>query len=250
MFRFLLNILFPPRCVNCAVCLTYQTDPTSYRAGEVNRLNWPICEICFSAISINLGFFCPICRRRLPDPKTVCHPGSKYILAAAASYQPKPVSELIWALKYQNTKTAIEPLREIIKKYLQTVKFRERVLTDDTVIIPVPLYKNKERKRGFNQAILIAELLAQLLDVRHPKIENDVLIRTKNTSSQTKLEDYNERVKNIADAFRIKNQDKIKDKNIILVDDVWTSGATINEAVRVLKEAGVKKIVAFVIAKA
>ena len=79
---------------------------------------------------------------------------------------------------------------------------------------------------------------------------SDCLKRIKNNKPQASLKDNEARIKNMAGCFRIKNSELVKNKNILLVDDVFTSGATINEAVRILKESGAKKIIVLVIAKA
>ena len=113
--------------------------------------------------------------------------------------------------------------------------------------MPIPLHKNRERERGFNQSEAIAKIIASELNLQ---LKKDLLVRAKETKIQAELKDWNQRKNNLAGAFQIPQPEGIKGKNIILVDDVYTSGATINEAVKTLKENGAKKIIALVIAKA
>ena len=125
----------------------------------------------------------------------------------------------------------------------------------NTVLVPIPIYKNKERQRGFNQGRLIAEVIATILAGKFERpqplsIGNDCLVKIKPTASQTDCKDYKARTKNIAGSFGLKNPGSLKGKDVFLVDDVFTSGATMNEAARLLKEAGAHKIIGFVLTKA
>jgi len=133
-------------------------------------------------------------------------------------------------------------LGEIAAKYIENCKLK----IENFIILPVPLHPKKERKRGFNQSKLISEAVAKNFDLEM----SDCLKRIKNNKPQASLKDNEARIKNMAGCFRIKNSELVKNKNILLVDDVFTSGATINEAVRILKESGAKKIIVLVIAKA
>ncbi len=237
-YQEILNILFPPICLNCQKNLS---------ENQI-QINWPLCLDCFQKIPINNGFYCPFCYRRLPEFKKSCHQKVKYLLAAVSSYQNPITQNLIHSLKYQSMKTAINPIKHLIALYLKTIDFN----FENFIIIPIPLHKKKQRKRGFNQAFLIAQALQEILiKEKNQKLtlENEVIKKIKNTPSQTKIENYKERERNVANCFSIENPEIIKNKNIILVDDVITSGATINEAVKLMKKFGAKKIIAFVLAK-
>lgn len=245
-----LNVIFPAVCVGCG-----------------SRGRQPICERCFAEIDVNNSFFCPKCSRRLPEAENFCHPEAKFFLAAAASYGNKPVRELIHALKYNRAKTALQPLGEIINQYSKKVFENQSTQADlsarpspqcvegsgsklkieNFTIVPLPLHKHKERNRGFNQAELIAGIMNNELGIT---VQNNNLVRVKRTESQTKMKDIEEREANVSGAFSLERPEEIAGQNIILVDDVFTSGATMKEAVRVLKQAGARKIIGFVIAKA
>lgn len=116
------------------------------------------------------------------------------------------------------------------------------------IICPVPLFKTKVRERGFNQSEFICSGLNSILNISQI---NDLIIRTRHTKSQTHLK-YFERLSNVKDAFKINDTraGKIKGLSILLVDDVVTTGATINEVIKVLRNEDVKEISAFTIASA
>lgn len=112
------------------------------------------------------------------------------------------------------------------------------------MIVSVPLHPKREQSRGYNQSYLIARELGRELGIKN---EPRLLARVKNTHSQSLLK-RDERLENIKDAFRITDTSRVEGKAIFLVDDILTTGATLNECSRVLKGAGAKKIVAAVIA--
>ncbi len=113
------------------------------------------------------------------------------------------------------------------------------------VIIPIPLYRSKLRKRGFNQSLLIAHTM----HLGIPILEN-TLLKTKPTSSQTAQKNHEAREMNIQESFEVRTPADVRAKNIILIDDVITSGATMREAARVLKLAGARRIIGIAAARA
>jgi len=116
------------------------------------------------------------------------------------------------------------------------------------IIIPVPIYKKKKRERGYNQTELIARNIAKsVIDLEY---SDKVLLKTKSTRSQSLLS-KKERKSNIKDVFGINNKyiEKIKDKKIILFDDIYTTGSTVNECSKVLKADGAREVLVLTIAK-
>jgi len=233
-----LDILFPPICLNCQKTI-----------DDRNKL---ICEKCLSLIKLNNTFFCPVCRARLAENKKICHYDSQYLLAAAGNYDDPVLQNLIHYFKYKYFKGLAPILGEIAVKYIGNclpsgdAPQGQKLKIENFIILPIPLHPAKERQRGFNQAKLIAEFLSNKLNLE--LIEP--LKRVKNTEPQAKLKDQNKRIKNISGCFEIKNPEQVKHKNILLIDDVFTSGATINEAVKILKINGASKIITLVLAKA
>jgi ComF family protein len=122
----------------------------------------------------------------------------------------------------------------------------ERLWWGVEAIIPVPLHPKKKRQRGFNQAQVIAKCLAELMGI---ELVEKQLAKTRNVPPQTSLE-LEDRKKNVLGVFRVENGDKVKEKVVLLVDDVYTTGATIRECSRALRGAGVKEVRAVTLARA
>lgn len=221
-----LDILFPPQCLNCG--------------AKVEGKNF-LCDSCASLIKINGAPFCPVCRRRLASGSCRHKNQPSYMLAAAGNYDDEILKTLIHYFKYENFKNLAPILGEILIKHIEDSGLK----IENFAIAPVPLYPRRQRVRGFNQAELLAKFVSQKLNVEFC----DVLIRIKSTRPQAKLKNE-KRKQNVQNCFSLKNPDAVKGRNIILVDDVFTSGATMNEAVKILKQNGVKKIIALVLAKA
>ncbi len=225
-----LDVIFPPICLTCKKNLN-KSD--KYKI---------ICQQCLSSVILYDSLFCPVCLRRTPE-KNECHPKAHYSLAPACHYDNEIIKKLIWQFKYEYWMSAAEPLSELLSNYLKNLN----TTLKDFSIIYVPLHKKREFQRGFNQCAVLANYISK--ELRMEIIKNN-LIRIKNTETQADLKDYKSREDNIKNSFSINNSELLKGKNILLIDDVYTSGATLNEAARVLKAGGVKKILALVVAKA
>ena|SRR3989344_1108880 len=236
ILRLCADAIFPPRCVACGIHLG-------------NTKGGVLCDKCRKSILIHTAFFCARCKKRRPEGKKTCHPGEKFLVAAAGSYDNRALRELIHAWKYNNVRAASKEIRKIIEAYINEAA---HLFTEDLYsIVPTPLYPGKERKRGFNQAREIAGALLESLSARGVAAEVvEPLTRVRNTKTQTDMKNFLERGENIEGSFRIESPIAVFRKNIILVDDVFTSGATMREAARVLKSAGARHILGFVLALA
>jgi len=117
-------------------------------------------------------------------------------------------------------------------------------LLKSAVLVPVPLHKQRLKQRGFNQSLELCEAMSKLTDIR----TNDCLDRSKKTWTQAQLPP-DLRIDNVSGAFRLKEELSLADKIVIIVDDVATSGATLNEAARPLWEAGAKEVWGLTIAR-
>ncbi len=129
------------------------------------------------------------------------------------------------------------------------IEYFKKNKLEPAYIIPVPLHKTKFRERGYNQSYYICKGISEVTKI---ETVDDLIIRTKNTKSQTKLK-YKDRQKNVMDAFELNSEsiyyssnvkDIFKEKDVIILDDIVTTGSTINECARVLKETGCRKVVA------
>ena len=116
---------------------------------------------------------------------------------------------------------------------------------ENSLLAPIPLSKSRERWRGFNQATLLANELSRFLKI--PLLNNN-LIKIKKTQPQVELK-REQREENIKGAFKLKNPQKVRGKRIFLVDDVFTTGSTMEECARVLKKAGGKEVWGIVVAR-
>ena len=113
------------------------------------------------------------------------------------------------------------------------------------IIIPVPIHKKRYKERGYNQSELLASEIARTLNI---SIEKHVLTKNVNNTPQSKLSKI-ERKNNANGVYKIINAQKIKNKKIIIIDDIYTTGSTANECSKVLKQAGASEIAVFTIAK-
>ncbi len=205
MINFLLDLLFPKYCLTC------------HREGEY----W--CEQCkmkpLKAWDGNLQLI-----------------GTKYFdeIICVADYEDETIHKLIKACKYRFIKEITRDLAELLYKELQKQH-------SNAVLVPVPLSASRERWRGFNQAALIAQVIAKELNMEYLPI----LKRTKHTKAQAKLTEQ-ERLINMKDCFKVVGN---VPNQAILIDDVITTGTTINECARVLREAGTQHIIIAVVAK-
>jgi ComF family protein len=144
----------------------------------------------------------------------------------------RTLREIIHHLKYSDRVSLAKPLGDILKQCLDREAFT------GNLVIPVPLHRSRERERGFNQAELIAAQLGLPVATR-------ILKRRKNTPSQTGLS-RNERKRNLASAFEVMSEVKGR---IIVVDDVYTTGSTMNEIARTLKRSGAEHVEVLTVAR-
>lgn len=170
-------------------------------------------------------------------------------------YRHPPIKKSIWLLKYQGKRRLANIFAEVMySRILEELSdFEQFENFRNPILIPIPLSKKRKRERGFNQAELLCNALIKLdknQSTRNNSFELDknVLIKPKDGKHQAQIEDRSKRLKNIIGSFVVVNPEKIKNRNVILIDDVLTTGATLGEAKKTLKRAGAKKIIAFTIA--
>ncbi|KKQ45461.1 MAG: hypothetical protein US63_C0016G0012 [Candidatus Moranbacteria bacterium GW2011_GWC2_37_8] len=228
---FILDTLFPIRCLQCK------------KEG-----NW-ICRACASNIHIQTEHVCPICERSTtPNGKTCLDCKKKSALDGiipATNYQDPTVSKAIHHFKYRFIADLHVELGGLLISALQK---SDTPIPD--IIIPIPLHTRRLRWRGFNQSFLLASQVAQkLLPAIEIKLEENILIRKRYTCPQMEIKDYQSRKQNLAGAFHCSDANAVKNKIILLIDDVATTGSTIFECAKVLKKAGAKEVYAAVIAR-
>src|SRR3989344_831392 len=210
----ILDLLFPIQCLSCS------------QEGEF------ICSNCLGKISLNHSIFYP-------------QNSSLSGLLVVGSYRDPLLKEAIHKYKYDFIKDLAEPLAGLmIKKINDCPWFKE----NNALLVPVPLHKKRLRWRGLNQSELLCLEISKSLNI--PLI-NNFLIRTKHNLAQVKIKNTEQRKTNIKNTFQInlKNQIEFKNKIIILIDDVLTTGATLEECAKTLKKAGLKEIWGLVLAR-
>lgn len=232
MLDFVLNFLYPQCCIICGkleqnyICKNCEKRFERYRKyNEIdnikiieNKLNRKVKQPYYD---INMQRFYWDKLLYVFDYKGIIR---KYMLEYKFNSKP-----------YLSNFFAYEILKS--KKVYEILKFCD-------IIVPVPMDKKKRLERGYNQTELITEIISEKAKINEIKI----LQKIKHTKTQSLLKP-NERKQNVENAFCIKNSELVKNKNVVLFDDIYTTGATVNEISKLLKQAGAKVIIVLVIAK-
>lgn len=201
----------------------------------------PICYICNNRLTDSSEVICSPCWEALPrvkeNPLEINRPGlgDMYFHQSVAVWNfDAHFQSIIHLYKYQEyTKLA----RQIGKKMAEVISFAEE-FNDADYLVPVPLHPARKRERGYNQSSLLCEQISKLLGI---KVADKFLRRIRHTKTQTHLNAM-ERAKNVRQAFGLKNTGVFAERKIILVDDVLTTGATMNACARILIEAGASEV--------
>jgi ComF family protein len=216
----------------------------------VSRL--PVCAACLAEMRPISGGLCAVCGERLFSPYAfvgedgdalcgLCRRAAPPFAKAAAygSYE-GGLRDLIHLLKYQQVRPAANVLGRMLGEAIVSLEtwFGE----DGVTIVPVPLHKSKFRQRGFNQAELTARIAMKLLPSRgYYALSADVLECVRETQSQTGLTRHQRR-ENLRGAFQVHQPSQVAGREILLVDDVLTTGTTVSECARILKRAGAAEV--------
>jgi len=199
-----------------------------------------ILDLFFPKYCLNCNqegnFICYSCFKKLP---LNAKPALNNLLMASY-YQNPLVKKAIHCFKYDFVKDLSKPLSLLMVKKLEKKNIKNPIL------IPIPLHKKRLRWRGFNQAELLAQEIGNKLNI---PVINDVLIRTKHTLPQMKIKSSEQRKENIKQAFALSEEVNLSNKTLILIDDISTTGATLEQAAKVLKQLKPKKILKLVIAQ-
>lgn len=194
----------------------------------------PICEMCGK---LGEGYICKSCYENIKSYLYKDNHGNNFYLLNYKDI----VRDKIIDYKFNDKSYLCYMFSEIIIKNKKACDF----IKSYDIIIPVPMHKKKKARRGYNQSELIAKIIGKKLKIPN---SNSVLEKQINTPMQSML-GKNDRKKYIKNAYKVNNIEKIRNKKVLLADDVYTTGATINECRNVLKLAGAKNIGAIIIAK-
>ncbi len=211
------DLFFPRHCVGCGKVGSFLC-PDCLR--KLPRLLPPLCPKCGRPQAS--GILCPSCRRLQTEIDGIRSP-----------YRfDEVIREAIYQLKYHNLKAVSFCLADLLADYLQSNPLPGEAL------VPVPLHPRRLRERGYNQSSLLARQLSKLTNL--PVLE-DCLIRAKEAPPQVKASSVEERRRNVISAFMCQNE-KVSGKQIMLIDDVCTSGATLESCASALKNKGATSV--------
>jgi len=221
--QWVLDLLFPPRCVGCGA-LGHWLCPTCQE--QMAPLEPPLCSQC--GIPLTRAGLCSAC---------ASHPLPRFHLRSAVFFE-GPARQAVHRLKYRGQTAVAAPLARIMYEMWE----RERPTAE--VVVPVPLHPAREEERGFNQAALLARELSNLVGL--PLAESG-LQRVRHTPPQVGLS-RRERQQNVRGGFRCQDP-ALRGRQILLVDDVCTTGATLQAAAHALWEGGAGEVWAFTLAR-
>jgi ComF family protein len=237
IFRRILDFILPTSCSFCN--------------GRVGDSNIPFfCSTCWSDFSPIQGPLCPRCGRPFESPVALSSSPDHVCLACrqepplfdqalSVGYFEGSLREAVHQFKYRPCRSLGRPLGEWMVTNV-------RLVSDIDIIMPVPLHTKRLRQRGFNQALLLAYRMSEAHCI---PCSCDNLYRSRPTRPQVELTGA-ERIQNVAGAFALRNPGEVVDRSVVLVDDVFTTGATMNECASVLKQAGAARVTAFTLARA
>jgi len=245
LFEALLDFLFPAECTFCQNFL-----------GEGRFVSF--CKSCWGKIKFIQGSLCTCCGRPFESENVLetapgflcgsCRNDLYYFDKARAVGKYEGVlKEAIHQFKYKPTRIGMG--KPSLGRHLAELMIHHGTPSLNVgsfdAIMPIPLHKSRQRHRGFNQSEVLARFLGHYYRI---PLDVDHLYRVKETRPQTGLSGH-ERAENVKGAFVIRKAEELKGKKIVLIDDVFTTGATVNEASRVLKEAKAGEVLVLTLAK-
>lgn len=237
---FVLDLIFPTECLSCGA-----------------EDSW-LCYECLKKIKLNDQQHCPVCKIENEFGAVCVDCQENYFLDGvliAGHYDDQVLQAAIKTFKYNFVLAVGERLAEFLAIFLKNI-FSKNIFINsgsgnnfiktfkNAILMPVPLHRSRQRWRGFNQANILAQNLAQYFDL---SVNSDSLLRIKKTKSQAKL-DASGRHENVKGSFSWK-ANNLLGQNIIIIDDVATTNSTLNECARVLKAAGAGQVWGLVVAK-
>jgi len=234
-----ISVFFPAGCRLCDALLT--------RASRV-----PICDRCLDSFEAPPGQKCMVCGQPQPAPfapegdQLLCRACREktYAFERARSYSvyEGALARAIVMLKWER----IDPLAAWFAERLAELVGREAQAMAADIVVPVPLHKNRQKERGYNQAGLISKPLARMLRLPHKEL---LLMRTKPRPDKQILS-LEERWESVRGAFATRPGSQVDNRRVLLVDDVMTTGATLDACTRALLDGGAKAVVGLTIARA
>jgi len=226
----IINLVYPPLCVAC-------NKPNHKKENKGY-----ICDECYYDIKKHIPPFCLKCGRGLVEIKNICDGICSTCLNRQYYFQQAwsicryegIIKVLIHRFKYNQKIQYKTIFKNLFKEFLEAFN----VLNNVDLIMPIPLHPLRLREREYNQSQILSSIVSEIIQ---KPIASDILVRLRNTRPQIDL-DEKMRVKNIMGCFAVKSHIGLKSKSILLVDDVFTTGITLSEAARVIKEFNPSRI--------
>jgi ComF family protein len=235
LFNDVSDIIFPPQCPACAEIINLPKSQI-------------FCSPCQEKISFITGSICPICGIPFGESPAESHICGNCLTNKPYYFQARSVAgfetvimDTIHKFKYGRSIS----LGNALGSFMADFSFPSFDFSEYSLLVPVPLHIKRLRERGFNQSLFLAKELGKKYKL---PVNFSLLKRCKFTLTQTGL-NKNERERNIKGAFVVADKQKSAGENIILIDDVYTTGATINECARVLLKAGAQKVAVLTLAR-
>lgn len=232
LFRDLLDFVYPPHCGVCE--------------GELRRGDGIVCADCWRSLEAITSPFCQKCGLPLSTPNDLCSACEvrAHLFSFARSYGlfDELFQKIIHLFKYRRKLSLAGPLSALMTQIVEV----DRRFFCLEALVPVPLHPVKRRVRGYNQSQLLAQNLSRATG--WPLLQG-ILFRTVNTRSQSKLS-LGERATNVRNAFQVRDPGQVRDKRILLVDDVLTTGSTADACSSALLSAGAVQVSVVTVARA
>ncbi len=226
-----ITFLYPAQCRVCEKQLGLESVPY-------------MCETCWHDIPLIEPPWCEMCG--IPNTEDVCNecattPPPYGKLRTIAFYE-SALQQAVHLFKFEKRTSLAKPLAQLTIEHFPD----DCDIAEYDFILPIPIHKKRLRERGFNQATLIANEIAKTTGIQ---VVTDALVRYRNTSPQSSL-DREARQTNIVGAFELQKKEVVRNKRILVLDDVYTTGATVREAVKVLWDADPAEIDVLTLARA
>lgn len=258
----LIDAIYPPRCCVCN-CFLHHDDvpgtatpltPEKFEGRTRQQLfstamSSVMCRHCLEDVSVVEPPLCPVCgvmftsREGIDHSCEQCHGSRRFFQSARAVgiYQ-GALMTAVHRYKYHHKLILTEPLSDVLFS-----AFTRWFASDEVdLVLPVPLHRQKFRQRGFNQSYLLIRKWWQVAarhNIRFPqeRVRSNLLVRVRKTRSQTTLS-RQERLENVKNAFALTDTAAVEGKRVLVVDDVYTTGATVNECARLLDINGATRV--------
>lgn len=227
VFAYLIDLVYPN---NCLICHNFLAEENQYG---------PVCKACWDKIEHNKPPFCSRCGRHIVEAESLCKNCQKKEFGFSRSWGAANYSgimrSLIHFFKFKNKTSLAIPFARLMADFFKDYNLA-RFKFD--YLIAMPLHPTRLREREYNQSDILCKELTKMLGI---KSLSDSLKRIRNTASQSALNEER-RIKNIAGAFCVENPEELNNKNLLLIDDLLTTGATCSEAANILRKSGANQV--------